>query len=220
MKKSKYLLLMLSVLGLASCDDHVLEDFTWHSWEPGMVYCKNGDIQTYEECMEEGNEPEAILFHVDKNSPTEVIAYAVTLRNSIPASFSDPDTIYVSQGVSTDISQFNGESNTATLRYNQIKSPVANQIEPRYIMPSVAEMYRLYVARNVVNNTIGKCQGDSLPVNDHTCWYWTSTECAGAPTDRAWCFSLASGRFEAEDKHVEHMARPIMIIRLNMEEKN
>ena len=46
----------------------------------------------------------------------------------------------------------------------------------------------------------------------------TSTEVAGAAQDRAWRYSLTSGRFEAADKHSQFATRPIISIRLNKEE--
>lgn len=209
---------VLACMFLASCDEHLVEDMSWHVWKPGMVYCTNGEIMSYEECRKEGNTPEAVLYHVDKEANDNMIAYAVALRDSDPHPYSDPDTIYVSQGASTDINKMDGETNTSVLRYGRITSPIAIHIGARYVLPSVSEMYRLYKARDIVNITLEKCGGENLPVNDYACWYWTSTECVMAQTDRAWCFSLSSGRFEAEDKHVEHATRPIMVIRLNKEE--
>ena len=81
-------------------------------------------------------------------------------------------------------------------------------------------MYKLYAARHIVNATIERCGGMVLPVDSVDCWYWTSTECEGAATDRAWRFSLYSGRFESTDKHTSLPVRPIMMIRLNKEEQN
>ena len=81
-------------------------------------------------------------------------------------------------------------------------------------------MYKLYAARHIVNATIERCGGAILPVDSVDCWYWTSTECEEAATDRAWRFSLYSGRFESTDKHTSLPVRPIMMIRLNKEEQN
>ena len=147
------------------------------------------------------------------------IAYAVTLHDNSEACFSDPDTIYVAQGTSADYNAFDGESNTTALRYSAIASPIAKRTDPKYFVPSVAEMYLLYASRNAVNPVIAQCNGTPLPLDDETCWYWTSTEQDIARSDRAWRFSLYSGRFESEDKHVSLITRPIMIIRLNKEEQ-
>ena len=109
---------------------------------------------------------------------------------------------------------------TIAMRYANIPSPLVDMLPPKYFVPSVGESYRLFAAREVVNFTIGQCGGDLLPVSSEDCWYWTSTECEGAATDRAWRFSLYSGRFESTDKHTSLPVRPIMMIRLNKEEQN
>lgn len=210
--------IVLSMTLFISCDEHEVEDLSWKSWELGMVYATNGKISSYERCIAEGNTPEAVLFYIDNSKESDVIAYAVTLKDCPKAEFSDPDTIYLSQGTSADYGLMDGESNTSILRYGVIGSPIAQNVHPRYFIPSVAEMYKLYNASLLVNYVIGQCGGDVLPVNDKRCWYWTSTECEGQKKDRAWCFSLYSGRFESADKHQRYATRPIMKIRLNKAE--
>lgn len=219
MKHIYLIMAALTVLVFTSCDDHILEDASWHSWAPGMVYSTNGDVSTYEQCIEKGNTPEAVVFYVDNSDKINGVAYAVTLNDNDAANFSDPDTIYVAQGTSADHEAYDGEMNTTALRYSAIASPIAQRTNPKYFVPSVAEMYLLYASRYKVNPVIEKCQGEKLPLDDETCWYWTSTEQDIAQSDRAWRFSLYSGRFESEDKHVSLITRPIMIIRLNKEEK-
>lgn len=204
---------------LTSCDQHEMEDLSWHSWEPGMVYATNGKVSSYEECVANGNTPEAVIFHIDNTGETDAIAYAVTLKDCDAGAFCNPDTTYFAQGTSADYGALDGESNTSTLRYFQISSPIAQNVEARYFIPSVAEMYKLYYASYLVNYVLGQCGGDALPITDRKCWYWTSTECEGQSTDRAWCFSLFSGRFESADKHHSYATRPIMKIRLNKAEQ-
>ena len=211
---------LLATMLLTSCDEHFEEDYSWHSWMPGMVYSTNGDVTTYDKCIENGNTPEAVLFYVDAADEISGIAYAVSLNVSSQDAFSNPDTIYVAQGTSTDINACDGEANTTALRYGKIESPIASSVQAKYFIPSVCEMYKLYAARHIVNATIERCGGVILPVDSVDCWYWTSTECEGAATDRAWRFSLYSGRFESTDKHTSLPARPIMMIRLNKEEQN
>ena len=196
---------ILATMLLTSCDEHFEEDFSWHSWMPGMVYSTNGDVTT---------------FYVDAADEISGIAYAVSLNASFQDAFSNPDTIYVAQGTSTDINACDGESNTTALRYGKIESPIASSVQAKFFIPSVSEMYKLYAARHIVNATIERCGGVVLPVDSVDCWYWTSTECEGAATDRAWRFSLYSGRFESTDKHTSLPVRPIMMIRLNKEEQN
>jgi len=204
---------------LTSCDKHEIEDMSWHSWEPGMVYTTNGEVKPYEKCVADGNTPEAVLFYVDNVGETDAVAYAVALKDCDFGAFSDPDTIYAAQGTSADYNTLDGENNTTILRYSQIGSPIAQNVEARYFIPSVAEMYKLYSASLLVNYVLQQCGGHSLPVDDSNCWYWTSTECSGQQADRAWLFSLFSGRFESADKHQQYATRPIMKIRLNKAEQ-
>ena len=58
--------IVVSMSTLTSCDRHEIEDLSWHSWQPGMVYTTNGDVLPFEKCQQEGKVPEAVLFYVDK----------------------------------------------------------------------------------------------------------------------------------------------------------
>ena len=221
MKQIKFVMaLLIGAAALTSCDQHEIEDLSWHAWKAGMVYSTNGDVTSYDKCIQNGNTPEAVLFYVDSGDEISGIAYAVALKDCVEGEFSDPDTAYVAQGTSADYGTLDGETNTTSLRYGSIISPIATNVNPKYFIPSVGEMYKLYAARSVVNSVIGRCGGDPLPVDDENCWYWTSTEQEGAETDRAWRFSLYSGRFESADKHQSYPTRPIMMIRLNKAEQN
>ena len=202
-----------------SCDEHEQEDLSWHSWQPGMVYCANGEVTDFDKCMADGNTPEAVIFYIDDTGEIPGKAYAVSLHDNWQEAFSDPDTIYVAQGTSADITAYDGEENTTALRYGKIESPMATAVSDKYFIPSVGEMFKLYMARYLVNFTLQRCGGDILPIDADGCWYWTSTECEGAKTDRAWRFSLYSGRFESTDKHTPLPVRPIMMIRLNRGEQ-
>lgn len=165
MKINKYIMgLLMSLPFVSSCDNHVYEDASWHSWTPGMVYCSNGEIMSYENCVSKGNTPEAVLFFVDKEGVFSGKAYAVALNDYPAKEFIDPDTTYFAQGTSADIMQFDGESNTVKLRYFQVQSPIAKSVSPKFFIPSVAEMYKLYVSKDVINSTIEKCGGMPLPL--------------------------------------------------------
>lgn len=165
MKINKYIMgLLMSLPFVSSCDNHIYEDASWHSWMPGMVYCSNGEIMSYENCVSKGNTPEAVLFFVDKEGVFSGKAYAVALNDYPDKEFIDPDTTYFAQGTSADIMQFDGESNTVKLRYFQVQSPIAKSVSPKFFIPSVAEMYKLYVSKDVINSTIKKCGGMSLPL--------------------------------------------------------
>lgn len=211
-------IISVAIATLSSCDNHVYEDETWHRWETGMVYCTNGEIGTYQEIINKGNTPEAVIFYVDNDDKIDGKAYAVCIREHESWAFSDPDTTYVAQGTSADISTFDGEKNTTEMRSKEISSPLAESLDPKYFIPSVAEMYKMYLAREIINPVIIECGGDPIPIDKEDCWYWTSTECAGSEADRAWRYSLSAGRFESADKHQSFASRPILTIRLNNEE--
>lgn len=165
MKINKYIMgLLMSLPFVSSCDNHIYEDASWHLWMPGMVYCSNGEIMSYENCVSKGNTPEAVLFFVDKEGVFSGKAYAVALNDYPDKEFIDPDTTYFAQGTSADIMQFDGESNTVKLRYFQVQSPIAKSVSPKFFIPSVAEMYKLYVSKDVINSTIEKCGGMPLPL--------------------------------------------------------
>ena len=84
----------MSIPFVSSCDNHIYEDASWHSWTPGMVYCSNGEIMSYENCVAKGNTPEAVLFFVDKEDLFSGKAYAVALKDYPSKEFIDPDTTY------------------------------------------------------------------------------------------------------------------------------
>ena len=139
MKTIKYIIALLAAIPfLSSCDDHIYEDASWHAWRPGMVYCTNGEVMSYEDCAKQGNIPEAVLFYVDNQGVISGKAYAVSLKNYSETEFIDPDTIYFEQGTSADIEKFDGEENTIVLRYFQIASPIAKNVTPKFFIPSVA----------------------------------------------------------------------------------
>lgn len=74
-------ILCMIITLLSSCDNHVFEDETWHRWRPGMIYCTNGEINTYEEVLSKGNTPEAVIFYVDYDDKIDGTAYAVCIKN-------------------------------------------------------------------------------------------------------------------------------------------
>ena len=139
---------------ITSCDEHEMEDLSWHSWQPGMVYCANGDVTDFDKCMADGNTPEAVIFYIDDTDEIPGKAYAVSLHDNWPEAFSDPDTIYAAQGTSADITAYDGEENTTALRYGKIESPMTTSVSDKYFIPSVGEMFKLYMARHLVNFTI------------------------------------------------------------------
>ena len=88
---------------ITSCDEHELEDLSWHSWQPGMVYCANGEVTDFDKCMADGNTPEAVIFYIDDTGEIQGKAYAVSLHDNWQEAFSDPDTIYKKGGVYKEI---------------------------------------------------------------------------------------------------------------------
>lgn len=70
-----FIIAALAALVFTSCDDHIIEDASWHSCTPGMVYSTKGDVATYEQYIKKGNTPEAVLFYVDNANKINGIAY-------------------------------------------------------------------------------------------------------------------------------------------------
>lgn len=126
---------MAASILITSCDEHEQEDLSWHSWQPGMVYCANGEVTDFDKCMADGNTPKAVIFYIDDTGEIPGKAYAVSLHDNWQEAFSDPDTIYVAQGTSADITAYDGEENTTALRYGKIESPMATAVSDKYFIP-------------------------------------------------------------------------------------
>ena len=207
-------------VAFVSCDEH--RDFPDTAMKTCDILCTDGKVVRFEDMQSQGKKPIAVVFHINQTDNMEGTGFAVYLWDIASAEFSD--SIGVKQTTSANVTAYDGNSNTYAMHASGV-SPAADEVfnmwhygQSAYI-PSVAQMRLLYQAKNAVNSYIQRCGGDVISDNPDECWYWTSTECKGQQTDRAWCFSLYSGRFESADKHQEYATRPIMKIRLNKAEQ-
>ena len=198
------LLSVLSVFTMSSCDDHVPMDTTLRV---GMVFTTDGDVLPFEDCEQEGKQPLAVVFYIDKEGVMDGLAYAVSLYDTPSVSFSDS---LVSQGTSASTTAFDGFTNTYSLRSKRVVSPLVEMVSPPFYVPSVAQLRALYVARTVVNRVIVQCGGSLIPDSDE--WYWSSSEVEGQATDRAWLYALSSGQPEPAHKFEYHPTRPILTV--------
>lgn len=134
-----------------------------------------------------------------------------------PVVFSD--SIGVSQGTSSDLTAYDGNTNTFALYgTTEVYSPLAEKVfdiwrygQSAYI-PSVAQMRLLYHAKATVNPVIEACGGTPLPDTPDDSWYWTSTEVSGQQTAKAWLYSVGSGAMQETPKTQAHKARAIITL--------
>lgn len=216
MKHTMTLFIALSLLlAVTGCDGHM--DVPSTAMRPGHILCTDGMAVSYDECMNTGKEPIAVVFYVNHDENVQGQGYAVYLHDIGMAQFAD--SIGVSQGSSADLSSLDGNENTFAL-YNAtaVSSPMGELVfdmwkhgQSAYI-PSVAQMRLLYYAKNTINPYIEALGGDPLPDDADNCWYWTSTEVDGQQTAKAWLYSLGSGAIQETPKIQAHKVRPIITI--------
>ena len=222
------LLLSAFVLTLTSCDEHEPLDLDIH---PGYILCDDGRILSDDVFDVSQHTPVAVVFapQTDKH---QVLA---VMLDEIPfVAFAD--TLAMDQKTSGDISAYDGYTNTVALQttYLPRDSMVVKdyKADPRNYycsplgllafrshwfaqsdyVPSVAELYLLYVSLSKVNPIIEKCGGTPIgttPV-DAGCWYWSSTEVNENKVNQAWLFSMADGSIHKAPKTNCYRARLIV----------
>lgn len=199
------------------CDAHIEEEDI--SMKVGHVLCTDGKTLPLEACRNMGKDPIAVVFYVNAGSDDRITGkgYAVYLWDIAPEAFAD--SLGVSQKTSADTEAFDGNTNTYALYdTKETASPMAEAVfdlwrygQSAYI-GSVAEMRLLNGVRESVNSTIEKCGGQSIPIGDDACWYWTSTEVNGQQMAKAWLYSMGSGAIQETPKTQVHRVRPIITI--------
>ena len=198
---------------IASCDAH--QDFPDTSMKICDIVCTDGEIVRYEDMKAQEKTPIAVVFYVNQEEDVEGTGYAVYLKDVEPLAYSD--SIGMKHNTSADLIALDGNSNTHSMRFTGT-SPAADAVfdmweygQSAYI-PSVAQFYILYEARNKINEYIRRCGGDEIQDNPDECWYWTSTEVKDQETEKAWLFSLASGAIQETPKVQAHKIRPIITL--------
>lgn len=204
-----------STLFMTSCDDHI--DFPDVSIKVGDILCTDGDILHMDDYLQSGKEAIGVVFYLNHDEDVEGSGYAVYLRDLDPQAMSD--SCGVSQKTSTDLTAFDGNSNTYALMDNQvISSPLAESVfelwkfgQSAYI-PSVAQCRLLFSAKTIINPVISACGGEELSDLPEDTWYWTSTEVEGQSEQKAWLFSMQSGTIQETPKTQAHKSRPVITI--------
>ncbi len=208
---------IVTIMSMTACDAH--RDFPDNSMKVGHVLCTDGKVMSQEDCERLGNEPIAVVFHVNitGDERMEGNGYAVYLHDIPHVAFSD--SIGVAQGTSADMFAYDGNANTfAIFAATGCGSPAAHEVfdmwrygQSAYI-GSVAQMRLLYEAKPYINGVIASLGGEPLPDEASESWYWTSTEVQGQQTAKAWLYSLASGAVQETPKTQLHKIRPIVTL--------
>lgn len=204
---------------LVSCDSHEEVDTRIY---PGYVLLDDHscmDTATYKaQFHETGRQVVGVVFAGETDSHP---AMAVML-DELDDAYCDS---LMSNGTSTDITAFDGNSNT-TAMFNSINEegkvmcPLALKVQYTHyygqsdFIPSVAEMRLLSSAASSVNPVLERFGGTPISTGaSEDCWYWTSTEVGGSQTSHAWLCSAVNGGIIETPKMERHKARAI--VRLN-----
>lgn len=206
--------LVLGAATLVSCDcEHELT--VPSSSSAGDVLCSDGAIIPLNSYQDSGKEAVGIVFHVDNDSETGHLGYAVYIHDLEPLAFAD--SLGVEQGTSASLSAEDGNENTYSMFHcEDVKSPMADKVfdlwrygQSAYV-PSVRQLAYLYGVRHLVNESLTTVGGDALDLEPGDCWIWTSTEVEGQEENKAWLFSMQSGAVQETPKDQPHKFRPII----------
>ncbi len=214
---AKVVVVAIVVALLMSCDAHDDHYIIDTSMKVGHVLCTDGMVHTVEDCVALEKEPIAVVFHIKSSDDMQGSGYAVYLYDIAEEALAD--TIDASQGTSTNLSAYDGNTNTFALySSNNCGSPAADAVFDMWkygqsaFIPSVAEMRLLYAVKAKVNSVIEECGGTLLSDEPNECWYWTSTEVEGQESAKAWLFSMSSGAIQETPKDQPHKVRPVVEI--------
>lgn len=183
----------------------------------GNLLCADGSFVSADALDQTESKPVAVVFYVNTDEDVEGEGYAIWLKEIEEAAFAD--SLGVKQGTSGDMTAFDGNANTFKMfACEDVNSPLARKVfsvwshgQSAYI-PSVGQMRLIYRSRDIINPVIAKAGGDVIPVDDHYCWYWTSTEVKDQETFKAWLYSLGAGIAQETPKNEAHKIRPIITI--------
>ena len=104
MKLKRFLLPILACSGLmlTSCHcEHEEDDGLLSSLQVGNVVCSDGNILSMDKFKQSDKEPIAIVFHVNRNTETDNLGYAVYIHNMEPLAFAD--SLGIDQGTSASL---------------------------------------------------------------------------------------------------------------------
>lgn len=211
MKTKIYMLLIavMSVITLASCDEH--EPFDTNIY-PGYVLCDDHKVMSLDEYKcQDRSKAVGVVFSVANE---EHGTYAVMLNEIKEIEFSDS---IMDQGTSKSVTALDGNTNTVALQ-NSGRSPMADMVfyageygQSAYI-PSLSEMRLLVSALPTVNKVLKELGGQEISQTGADGWYWTSTEVETNSAYQAWLMSASTGSYIEAPKTGMHSARAIISI--------
>lgn len=227
-KISCFIVGLLAMTGICSCDEHEPFDPDVHS---GYILCSDGSIVADDVFDSRKHTPVAVVF-AEKTAKHPVLA--VMLDEIEYVSFAD--TLSFDQKTSCSLDSCDGYLNTVALQTTNIQRKVL--VDPEHIdnaanyyksplglmafrshwfsqsdyVPSVMELELLYKALPKVNPLIRMCGGTPIGTSSMGagCWYWSSTEVNGNKMNQAWLVSMADGSQHKAPKTNGYRARLIV----------
>lgn len=216
MKNLIYTILLTLVAGLTACDEHEVP-VDW-SDKDGNIYCTDGSIIPLQELESSAKTPAGVVVKVGAETDG-FQAIVIALQDVGYHAFAD--TLYNISNVTTDISAFDGKSNTAALLVEYVEEPKlcpsaaikASSYNASGItgwhLPSVAE---LKAANNAVVQAALRQVGEPFDTD----WYVTSTV-DGTSSETAvnynYCVSMTEGRVVSSIKTESHKVRPFLMVK-------
>lgn len=184
----------------------------------GHVLCSDGTVMSLCKYRESKKEAVGIVFDVNNDSDSDILGYAVYIKECPELAFADE--CGVAQNSSASLTEKDGNTNTYSIyTTEEVSSPMAEYVfdiwpygQSAYI-PSVTELRLLYASKDYVNERIRAVGGDPISDDDSACWIWSSTEVEGQQENKAWLFSMNYGSIIETPKNQAHQFRPIIAIR-------
>lgn len=210
-------LVFLIIFLFSSCEKEEITD----SISIGNIYCSDGSTINPANYSGSGKKAVGVIFWVSpQNNSSEPKALAVGLEDLVPALWAD--SLIAIKNVSTDLFEFNGVSNTASIvswgiDESRKTTAITNAYKYSYLgvvgwfVPSFGEAKFLYSQKHTVQSSLSICGGNML-----TDWYWTSTQ-DGSGSDNsklnAVAISQSEGNATVSYKLNVFPVRPIIAIK-------
>lgn len=191
-----------------------------NSLSTGNIYCSDGSTIHPSNYAESGKKAVGIIYWVNPDENTDPKALAVGLEDLTMAFWAD--TLISVSNVSTDLSAFDGGSNTASIISWGIeegrKTPAITNAYNYSILgvvgwfvPSHGEVKYLYSRKKEVEASFTACGGNAFSE-----WYWTSTQ-DGSGNDNskinALAISMKEGNSTVSSKFNSFPVRPVIAIK-------
>lgn len=219
------MLIFLTAMLFASCDEHEVEDLSIH---PGHILCNDGTVMPASDFFASAHKiPVAVIFTDQLKEDDHATRYLAVTVKELPC-LALCDSVNMVQGTNTDVNALAGDQNTVALQNSYDSrtnhgSPLADCVFAGHIygqsdfIASAKEMKLLYYQRSLVNSVLRRINEKFPGYADvlyteatDSCWYWTSTEVAANPGKQAWLFSMPSGSLRETPKVEPHAARAVV----------